>query len=495
MYLGRATSTVFPRGQSLWIWLLIFACAAVLIMAVQTLAIPDLTRSPWLFVVLTPLALGLSLALTVEHTVILLLVATPLLRFLGALSLDVEFVSSGMRDVILLMVYARWATAVLRQELPLPKHFASLIWLGVLLWGGTQMLRVDDLFAGLFAFRDWFRFVPLYFVVMSLLQDRPKVLKNLLYAMVLAGTLLAAFQLSIYVFIDEFPDFWYGTRTFRAIGPFVVFRMPTLLAGGPSGLGLFMASIVAIPFTIWFLRKPAPRWWFLGTLAMATVIVLTTATSAWIGLFGSITLASWIARRSTITALIILISLGVIVAANLSEAVDPAVITKSGDVLSGEPLRTDVALDTLIGGLDLTEEYFRSSANNALFGQGLSLIGDKPFLEADVQEALRLWDVDSGWMGHAIHLGYPVTLALALTIFMVFIAGVGMIRRRHDTTDEIYDLKPYYAAAVAGLFATLFSFHTIPWQRIGLDANFFILLAATSILGRPSLFRKGRSNF
>ena len=41
-----------------------------------------------------------------------------------------------------------------------------------------------------------------------------------------------------------------------------------------------------------------------------------------------------------------------------------------------------------------------------------------------------------------------------------------------------------WAAPVPAFFALLFSFHTLPWQRFGLDLNFFILFAAISVMGQ-----------
>ena len=437
----------------------------------QSIGASGLIGRGWLLLAVGPLALRLWLALSVESSIMLLLIATPLLRFAWALFPEITLLSSVARDAILLLIYSKWLAAVfLRRQLSLPRHPAALIWLFALLWGGVQILRVGDPLVGLVAFRDWFRFVPLYFVVLSLLRYRPDSLKRLLAGMVIAGSLLAMLQLYVYIFIDTIPSHWFGVRVYRAIGPFAVPRMPTLIAGGPSGLGHFLASVVAIPLTYMLLKQSVPGWWRWGSLAMASVIVLTVSYTAWMALLCSAALAGWISRRYTLTRLILLLLLVMLFAGALG-SLDAAREGTVSQYLAHVFFR-------------YVRAYFFQSLDSALIGQGLSLIGHKTFLATDVQSDFIHRDGDSGWLGLAIHFGYPITLALVLVIVIVFVMAVRMIRRQYHQTHKLRDLIVFYAAAVPALLATLFSYHTLPWQRLGLDTNFFILFAAITVMGR-----------
>lgn len=206
---------------------------------------------------------------------------------------------------------------------------------------------------------------------------------------------------------------------------------------------------------------------------MVSVLTLTMSYSAWIGFFCSAALSSWVAKRPTLNKCIWLALIVLFLVANSSYLLGAMKLT-----------------DYLAYMANVWKRYFFQTLDNPLWGRGLTFIGGpKTFLESDVQEAYSLRDIDSGWIGLVIRLGYPIALALASAVALVFVTSLQTIRRRHRNIRKLSDVMVPYAAAVPALFATLFSFHTLPWERFGLDINFFIFFAAASLIGRESLVR------
>jgi hypothetical protein len=377
---------------------------------------------------------------------------------------------SGWRDVLYIYTVLIWATWLALGRLSLPSGRPAYVILLFNVVGLFEAARAPSLLAGLVSFRDVLKYPMLAFVAEGLCRRYPGFLRRLTMTLFASAAFTAAIQVILYAADKDYVVRMGTDRpiNWRSLDLLQIRRMEAFFGGGPSNLGIYLASALAIYLAYRLSRERIPKWWNVAAVVQGFALALTVSFSAIIAVFLTVLLLltrKGISRRylvliaGAVVVLFLIVNAGLTPEMFRADSIENPTFYSYFSVVFFKRLFLGYARQTV------------ASPGTFLMGTGLGIVGNKTFLADAATSGLRvIGDSDGGWAEFALQVGVPMALAILLMI--------GHVIWRAYRTARYFPSEQRNAiwAILGACVAMLTSIHIVPWIRVGSDVDFWIVI-------------------
>lgn len=441
-----------------------------------------------MFLAASVLGIFVAVSFLKLDTAVQLFVALAPFHFLVKALLPPSPFAPAWRDVLFAILLGAWLIQLAMKRVSLPGHPLNLVMALYVAWGLMEILNSTSIAVGIFGFRDVVRYAPLYFIVLSTIKGESSI-RRYLWIMIGVGLVMAAVGIAQVVLPILHMSEVTGERSLipliqlnaergftpRALGALRLARAHSLF-DGPNAFGYFLAISACIAMAIGLSPRLRVTYRKLGA-AIATIVLIS-------GVFLSLSFTSMAALG--------LATLTLVRQARRSRIIVVGVLTATMVIVAlAWPSWRDQYQDEL-----LSSTLFRGTGvldiSNPLIGNGYALLGQKAVLSSSLQEKATIFTgMDSFFLEIGWQLGW-MGLTFPVIILLTFLRTAWKLAR---TLPFAHPFRPVCLGVLGAMVVfTVGTVHSVPWNHIGLDVNYFVLGAIVIwISGHAQASKRGQT--